>query len=79
MNKLYFDIKNFQDARNISDICVKHDIDVDVVCGRYVVDGASLLGVSSMIGRVVEVRPIIPSQEFVDDIKNIGGYEREAE
>ena len=35
----------------------KETMDIDMLYGRYVVDAASLLGVMSLMGNVVEIKP----------------------
>lgn len=35
----------------------KSKMDIDVVHGRYVIDGASILGVTSLLGKIVKIVP----------------------
>ena len=46
----------------------KDEMDIDVLCGRYTVDGASYLGVMSLIGNVVEVKPISNNDELINKL-----------
>ena len=53
---------------NLVRICdrYKEKMYIDVLCGRYTVDGASYLGVMSLMGNVVEVKPISDNTELVN-------------
>ena len=66
--------------RTVLDLCAlcekyRSDFDTDVKCGRYTVDGASVLGMSSLLGRIVKVCPItdhIPD-DFEQKVVSLGG------
>lgn len=51
---------DFDNIEAICEICNKYrnKFDVDVKYGRYTVDGCSILGVASLGGKRVEVKPI---------------------
>lgn len=72
-------------VNKLCNICQKysHIYDVDVNCGRYSTDGASLLGVTSMLGREVEIRVIRRIEDsvadfdhFITEMISIGAYDR---
>ena len=56
---LSFNIDSKESAEKLIRLCEKYrdDTEVDVVCGRQTVDGRSLLGVMSLIGHFVTVKP----------------------
>lgn len=58
-------IESVESAEKLSEICRKFkDEDINVLCGRFVIDGKSFLGVMSLIGKRV-------SLEILTDNKNI--------
>ena len=60
-------LRNTESAAKLSNICqeYKDDLVIDVKCGHYIVDGASFLGVASLIGHIVEVLPFGTDDEIV--------------
>ena len=58
-------------------LCEKYhdDMDIDIMHGRTVVDGCSLLGVTSLIGHFVTVKPNGKDenavQRFADELERI--------
>lgn len=60
-------LKNTDSAVKLSSICKEYtdDLVIDVKCGHYIVDGASFLGVASLIGHIVEVVPFGTDEEIV--------------
>lgn len=50
-----FKLENLNDVNKLVNLCQKYSCDIDVSCGRYVVDGKSVMGVSSLIGNEVNV------------------------
>ena len=56
---LSFNIDSRESAEKLIRLCEKYrdDTEVDVICGRQTVDGRSLLGVMSLIGHFVTVKP----------------------
>lgn len=72
-------LDSFEKATRIVAICSKYsnDVQVDVHCGRYVVDGASILGVLSCVGNWVTLQVIAPNtgkyNGFVQEISEIDG------
>ena len=39
---------NFDCAQELVSVCRRYDEDIDVICGRYIIDGKSTLGVASL-------------------------------
>ena len=48
-------LENFEDVNKLVNFCHKYSCDIDVSCGRYVVDGKSVMGVSSLVGNKVNI------------------------
>jgi len=78
---LFLELKTLDDANNLCKICdrYKNKMNVDVAYGRYIIDGCSILAVSSMIGKIVKICPVSEDNllvsYFAKDIKSMGGYE----
>lgn len=81
---LAYNLKTIDDAKALVRVCEKYSeyFKTDVVCGHYVVDGSSLLGVCSMCPNIVDIRPVLPERldtkftqlyyNFLQDIREIG-------
>ena len=56
---LNYNIDSVKSAEKLIRLCEKYhdDMDIDIMHGRTVVDGCSLLGVTSLIGHFVTVKP----------------------
>lgn len=50
-----FRLDTFKRAEQLVELCKKYDDDIDVVWQRYIIDGKSILGVTSLVGKVVTV------------------------
>lgn len=48
-------LTNFDCAQELVCVCRRYDEDIDVICGRYVIDGKSTLGVASLVGNHVSI------------------------
>ena len=62
-------------------VCEKYkDIDTDVLHGRYIVNGRSVLGVSSLLGNIVKVCPNTTDEtimnSIIKDLEEIGAWEQ---
>lgn len=63
----YF-IKDVNSAKKLVSVCEKYeDADIDVFYGRQIIDGKSILGVMSLIGRIVSLKV---NSRNEDDEKN---------
>lgn len=78
---IFMTLKTIEDAKRLSRICEDYSdkMEVDVLTSRYTVDGASLLGVMSLLGLIVEIRPItddyLLKTYFLREVEKIGAYE----
>ena len=74
---LSFNLNSKESAEKLIRLCEKYrdDAEVDVICGRQTVDGRSLLGVISLIGHFVTVKPNGKDenavQRFSDELERI--------
>lgn len=74
---LSFNIYSKESAEKLIRLCISHrdGTEVDVTCGRQTVDGRSLLGVMSLIGHFVTVRPVTNdsdvAERFSEDLERI--------
>ena len=74
---LSFNIDSGESARKLIRLCEKyHDqMSVEVIHGRTVVDGCSLLGVHSLIGNMVGIEPQTDDnsllKQFGEDLEGI--------
>lgn len=65
---LSFNLDSKESAEKLIRLCEKYrdDTEVDVTCGRQTVDGRSLLGVMSLIGHFVTVKPQTDDKSIVE-------------
>ena len=65
---LSFNLNSKESAEKLIRLCEKYhdDMEVDVICGRQTVDGRSLLGVISLIGHFVTVKPQTDDKSIVE-------------
>lgn len=65
---LSFNLDSKESAEKLIRLCEKYrdDTEVDVICGRQTVDGCSLLGVMSLIGHFVMVKPQTDDKSIVE-------------
>lgn len=65
---LSFNIDSKESAEKLIRLCEEYrdDTEIDVICGRQTVDGRSLLGVMSLIGHFVTVKPQTDDKSIVE-------------
>ena len=65
---LSFNIDSNESAEKLIRLCEKYrdDTETDVICGRQTVDGRRLLGVISLIGHFVTVKPQTDDKSVVE-------------
>lgn len=81
---LAYNLTSIDYVQPLVNICEKYSkhFKVDIVCGHYVVDGSSYLGVCSMCPNVVDIVPVLPERldegiedkyfAFLQDVRRIG-------
>ena len=74
---LNYNIDSVQSAEKLIRLCEKYhgDMEIDIIHGRQTVDGCSLMGVISLLGHFVTVRPNCEDaemiQQFADELERI--------
>lgn len=75
---VFISLDSFDTAIAFCKICDKYDFDINIEYGSYVIDGKSILGVASLVGKIVKIVPITDNNEqledFISEIKKIGAY-----
>lgn len=68
---LSYNINSIESAAKLIHLCEKyHDrVDVDVIYGRYIIDGCSMLGVHSLIGNIVSLELQTDNKEIMNQFK----------
>lgn len=77
---LSFNIDSMKSAKNLIQLCEKyHDrMEVDVIHGRYIIDGCSMLGVHSLLGHTVTLEPQTDDKKLVEQFgKELEKYRNE--
>lgn len=79
----FIKLDTLEQVNSLVNICTRYkdQTDVDVLYGRYVLDGCSVLGVSSLVGKIIKVKPNTEDKilltYFLKDLEEIGGYKIE--
>ena len=75
-----FYIDSANRAAQLAAICERYKDDiggVDVHCGKYLIDGASVMGLVDLIGRFVGIEVVNPEsdkyEQFEAEVKEISG------
>lgn len=76
---LNYNLNSVQSAERLIRLCEKYrddiGLDIDIIHGRQTVDGCSLLGATSLIGRFVTVVPNTTDkkmlQKFAEELERI--------
>lgn len=77
---LSFNIDSMKSAKKLIQLCEKyHDrMEVDVIHGRYIIDGCSMLGVHSLLGHTVTLEPKTDDKKLVEQFgKELEKYRNE--
>lgn len=78
---IFFKMDTLNKAQSLSRICEKYGdkMEVDVMNSRYRVNGASILGLISLLGTTIEIIPLtddyLLKTYFLRDVEKIGAYE----
>jgi hypothetical protein len=77
---IYIKLDTLEVANKLVKICeqYKTHVDIDVILGKYVVDGCSFLGVISLLDNIVKIVPNTNDSlllgYFTRDIQEIGAW-----
>ena len=65
---LSYNLDSLESAENLVKMCQKYKglMDIDIICGRYIIDAYSMLGVHSLIGHMVSVEPQTDNKNLVE-------------
>ena len=68
---LSYNINSIESAAKLIHLCEKyHELaDIDVIHGRYIIDGCSMLGVHSLIGNIVSLELQTDNKEIMNQFK----------
>lgn len=78
---IFITLDSLDKVNALTKVCEKYnDIDTDVMHGRYIVNGCSVLGVSSLLGNIVKICPNTTDEEtmnsIINDLEEIGAWEQ---
>lgn len=78
---VFITLDSLDKVNALTKVCEKYnDIDTDVMHGRYIVNGCSVLGVSSLLGNIVKVCPNTTDgtlmNSIIKDLEEIGAWEQ---
>ena len=69
MIDIFVKISNESDAEEFCNKVTKHDFDVDLECGKYVIDAKSILGILSLrLGSVLTLHINVDSKDECSDL-----------
>ena len=77
---IFINLDKLETVSKLTKICehYKNYMDTDVVHGKYIVDGCSILGVVSLLGNVVRVVPNTNDDlllaYFIRELQDIGAW-----
>lgn len=77
---VFLNLDSLDKVTKLVKVCEKYDsIDFDVIHGRYVINGKSVLGVSSLIGNIVKIEPnttdSLLTTYVIKELEEIGAWE----
>lgn len=76
---VFINLDTIEKAIKLTGVCEKYkSIDIDILYGRYIIDGRSILGVSSLLGNIIKIYPNTDDNEMIDsitkDLEKIGAW-----
>ena len=77
---VFLNLDSLDKVTKLVKVCEKYDsIDFDVIHGRYVINGKSVLGVSSLIGNIVKIEPnttdSLLTTYIIKELEEIGAWQ----
>ena len=71
MINLTIRLNTINDVKEFVNITNKYDFDIDLVCGRYAVDGKSIMGIFSLdLAKTIDVQAhAYTADNFIDELK----------
>ena len=77
---IFIKLDNLETVNKLVNICTKYKEHtyIDVIYGRYTLDGCSVLGVASLIGNIVKIKPntddVLLLEYLCRDLEEIGAW-----
>lgn len=64
-------LNTISDVKEFVNITNRYDFDIDLVCGRYAIDGKSIMGIFSLdLTKIIEVQAhVYTADNFIDDMR----------
>lgn len=64
-------LNTINDVKEFVNITNKYDFDIDLVCGRYAIDGKSIMGIFSLdLTKIIEVQAhVYTADNFIDELR----------
>lgn len=78
--EIYINLDRIDTIEKLCKVCnsYRNRFDVNIEYGRYVIDGASIIGVSTLVGKNVKINPITNDEkelnEFYLEVEKTGAY-----
>ena len=65
---LSYNLDSLESAKQLINFCdrFKGQMEIDVLCGRQVIDGFSALGIYSLVGKIVTVQPLTNDKNVME-------------
>ena len=78
---IFINLDSLDKVNYLTKVCEKYDdLDTDIMYGRYIVNGRSVLGISSLLGNIVKVCPNTNDEaimnSIIKDLEEIGAWEQ---
>lgn len=80
MINLKIRLNTINDVKEFVNITNRYDFDIDLVCGRYAIDGKSIMGIFSLdLSKVIEVQAhVYTADNFIDELRKFIAEEDES-
>lgn len=69
---LNYNLDSIDSATKLIHMCDKYKgrMEIDVICGRQIIDVYSALGIYSLVGKIVSIEPLTNNREILMRFKN---------
>lgn len=69
---LNYNLDSMDSATKLIHMCDKYKgkMEIDVICGRQIIDAYSALGIYSLVGKIVSIEPLTNNREILMRFKN---------
>lgn len=68
---LNYNLDSMDSAAKLINVCDKYKgkMEIDIICGRQIIDAYSALGVYALIGKIVSIEPLSDDQELLANLR----------